>query len=140
MFAAAAVAGWILFLVLRTFVPETDGGTIPWTPIMTSSSFVVVMGLLCVFPSVISFVLMNKYQTDLTGTQAAVIYTTEPVFVTLVAMFMPGMISLLGVIAYENETLAVEQVVGGGLILLANVLALWPDSSRRAKASDENVV
>ena len=130
MFATAAVAGWGFFLATRGFVPEAVGGGAPaWLPIALSTDFAIIIGVLCVFPSLIAFALMNRYQTSLSAAQAAVIYTLEPLFASLFAMFLPGMITAMGVINYANETFTASHIIGGLLILVANVLALWPKRS-----------
>lgn len=132
MFATAAVAGWCCFFASRGFVPELSVIDSPsWAPIAISTDFVILIGVLCVFPSLIAFALMNRYQTSLSAAQAAVIYTLEPLFASLFAMFLPGMITAMGVIVYANETFSTPHIAGGLLILVANVLALWPARRRK---------
>jgi drug/metabolite transporter (DMT)-like permease len=69
---------------------------------------------------------MNKYQGHVTPAQAALIYTTEPIFATGWAMFLPALISLLCGIDYASERPGRELLIGGLIIVLGNALALWP--------------
>jgi drug/metabolite transporter (DMT)-like permease len=70
---------------------------------------------------------MNKFQPAITAAQAAVIYSLEPVFASTWALFLPGMLSLASGIEYLNEQVTWGLLSGGVLILLANVVALYPD-------------
>lgn len=69
---------------------------------------------------------MNTYQPLVSAVQAAVIYTMEPVFVSSWALFLPGILSFAYGLSYANEVLSLSMMLGGGLILVANVVALWP--------------
>lgn len=91
--------------------------------------FMVLILQLALFGSVVTFVGMNKFQPRLTAGQASVIYSTEPVFASLWAMVIPGMIAAFVATGYANETFTWQLVIGGLLILLANIVALIP--SRR---------
>jgi drug/metabolite transporter (DMT)-like permease len=80
------------------------------------------------FCTVIAFVYMNRWQPHVTATEAAIIYGAEPVFASALALFLPAWISRATGIDYPNETLTAELLIGGALILTANlVLQLkWP--------------
>jgi drug/metabolite transporter (DMT)-like permease len=85
--------------------------------------------MLSLFPSLLAFSWMNTYQPYVTAIQAAVIYTLEPVFVSAWAFFLPAILTAFCGIPYANETLTIPMVVGGGLIIAANFLALAPPGS-----------
>ena len=70
---------------------------------------------------------MNKYQPALSAVQAAVIYTLEPVFASLWAMFIPALLSIACYVTYENEKFSLTLLIGGSLVIAANALALWPE-------------
>jgi hypothetical protein len=65
---------------------------------------------------------MNRWQRLLPATEAGLIYTTEPVFASLFALFMPLWLSALLPIHYSNEQATENLLLGGGLITAANVL------------------
>jgi drug/metabolite transporter (DMT)-like permease len=69
---------------------------------------------------------MNKYQPSVSAVQAAVIYTLEPLFATSWAMILPLALSTMCGVVYGNEIISWSLILGGGTIILANVLALYP--------------
>ena len=128
MFAVVAVLASVVFASLRMKMPEvTASSGNGWMALAVQPRFYVLMSLLCIFPSLLAFAWMNKYQPALTAVQAAVIYTLEPVFASLFAMFLPALLSIACVVTYGNEEFSMPLVIGGGLVLMANVLALWPE-------------
>ena len=50
------------------------------------------------------------------------VYCIEPVLTSVLALFLPGLISIWTSINYANETLTVRLLIGGGLVTAANVL------------------
>jgi hypothetical protein len=74
---------------------------------------------------------MNRWQPEVSATEAGLIYATEPVFASIFALFLPAWIAGLTGINYANETITSHLLWGGGLVLLATVLLQLPD--RRAK-------
>ena len=128
MFAVVAVLASVVFAILRTRMPEVEASSShDWMALAVQPRFYGMIGLLCIFPSLLAFAWMNKYQPTLTAVQAAVIYTLEPVFASLWAMFLPALLSIACAVAYGNEKVSMPLLIGGGLVLLANVLALWPE-------------
>ena len=77
---------------------------------------------LTVFCTLGAFLLMNKWQPHIPATEAGLLYCAEPIFSSLMSLFLPGLFSAWALIAYANETLTPHMLVGGGLITLANVL------------------
>jgi drug/metabolite transporter (DMT)-like permease len=78
--------------------------------------------VLAAFCSVGAFLLMNHWQPRIDAVEAGMIYTSEPVFASAYALFLPAWISLIAGARYENETFTPALLTGGALILLANVL------------------
>ncbi len=78
-----------------------------------------VLTLLCTLGS---FTIMNVFQPRITATEAGLLYCSEPLFTSLMALFLPALFAAWGGFAYANETLSFHLVVGGGLITLANVI------------------
>ena len=131
MFAVVAFLASFIFVILRTQIPEaSESSSRDWMSLAEQPRFYWLIGFLCIFPSLLAFAWMNKYQPALTAVQAAVIYTLEPVFASLWAMFLPAMLSVACAVTYGNEAFSMPLVIGGGLVLVANVLALWPERVR----------
>lgn len=68
------------------------------------------------------YLFMNRWQRDVTATEAGIIYCVEPVIASALALFLPAWISIWADISYSNETLTPRLLIGGGLITAANVL------------------
>ncbi|WP_415909048.1 hypothetical protein [Oleiharenicola sp. Vm1] len=69
-----------------------------------------------------AFTLMNRFQPAITATEAGLLYCTEPLFASLLALFLPALFSAWAGFDYANETLTWRLLVGGGLITAANLL------------------
>lgn len=76
---------------------------------------------LTIFCTLITFLLANRWQPEVPAAEAGLLYCTEPVFTSLVTLFLPGLIAGWSGISYPNEVLTRNLLVGGGLILAANV-------------------
>ncbi len=125
MFLTVTVASAFLFCIVR----GQNDASLPIAGFVQLSCHVQYWSLiilLAFLPSLLAFSWMNTYQPHVTAVQAAVIYTTEPVFVTIWALFLPGILSYLFQLPLVNEHLSIPILVGGTVILFANVLALWP--------------
>jgi drug/metabolite transporter (DMT)-like permease len=77
------------------------------------------------FCTVGAFVAMNKYQPFVPATEAAIIYGTEPVWASILALFLPAWLSAWTAINYPNETLTLQLLIGGTLVLAANLILQW---------------
>ena len=91
---------------------------VPWT----SGAWLVFTGLLTVFCTLGSFILMIRWQPKITATEAGLIYCIEPVFASAMALFLPALFSAWAGFDYANERLTWHLLAGGGLVTLANVL------------------
>lgn len=87
-------------------------------------SFLMIL-ILALFCSVGAYGLMNSFQPRVSATEAGLIYTTEPIFTAGFAMFLPVLLGKLAGQTYANEALTTSLVVGGSLILAANLLMQW---------------
>ena len=100
-----------------------------------SSPATIVIALILTFASTLAACwLMNVWQPHISSTQASLIYCTEPLYTSLFALFMPAWISSLTGIAYANETITERLLIGGGLIIGANLIMLIPARPPRTKA------
>jgi len=99
---------------------------VPWS----SGPWLGFTALLTVFCTLGSFTLMNRWQPRITATEAGLIYCVEPVFASLMALFLPALLSRWAGLDYANEMLTWHLLCGGGLITLANVLLQWAPPRR----------
>ncbi len=93
-----------------------------WVLAYNSPAILSFMALLVLFCTLGGYLLMNYWQPHLPATQAGLIYCAEPLFVSLVAMFLPGWLSRMAGIDYPNERVGINLLLGGGLITGANLL------------------
>jgi drug/metabolite transporter (DMT)-like permease len=93
--------------------------------LVTASSPVAVwwlMSVLILVCTVLSFMLMNAWQHYAGAVQASLIYGSEPLYASVAALCLPGWFSALWGIEYSNESATTRLLLGGGLIMLANVV------------------
>lgn len=88
--------------------------------------------------TLMAFLWMNHWQPHVSATTAGLIYCLEPVFTSLFVLFLPGWFSTLAGITYANEVMTQPLVIGGGLILVANILMVR--GSRDATTLNEHGV
>ena len=67
---------------------------------------------------------MNTYQRYVSSTEAGLIYTTEPVFAACYALVLPSLIASLIGHPYANEALTIKLIIGGSLIIVANLIVI----------------
>jgi drug/metabolite transporter (DMT)-like permease len=72
--------------------------------------------------SLAAFLLMNHWQPHVDATTAGIVYCAEPLFATVIALFLPQMLGQFLGIGYPNEAFTTRLLLGGGLITLANIL------------------
>jgi drug/metabolite transporter (DMT)-like permease len=80
------------------------------------------VAVLALFCSVGAYLLMNHWQPRISATEAGLIYTTEPVFTAIYVIFLPQWIAAFTGNGYANEIPGPAMIIGGGLILAANLL------------------
>jgi drug/metabolite transporter (DMT)-like permease len=82
----------------------------------------ILIAVLAVFCSVGAYLLMNHWQPRISATEAGLIYTTEPIFTAVYVMFLPQWLAGLSGGGYPNESPGAAMIIGGGLIIAANLL------------------
>ena len=113
------VAESVVFLILTACsAPSTSAVFVVWK----SAWWIVITLALTGFCTLGSFSLMNRWQPTLSATEAGLTYCIEPIFGSIIALFLPAMLSVWAVVAYQNEHATWTLLVGGGLITIANVL------------------
>lgn len=113
-----AVQGAVFALMAALTAPRLSDLLVPWT----SGAWVGGTLALTLFCTLGSFLLMNKWQPFITTTEAGLIYCAEPLFASVMALFVPGLVSAWAGFNYPNEELTLHLLVGGGLITAANIL------------------
>ena len=93
---------------------------------LESGPVLALLALLVVICTLGSYLLMNHWQPRVTPTHAGLIYCCEPLFASVLAVFLPGMFAVLAGVAYANESPGWELLAGGTLITLANLLMVLP--------------
>jgi len=84
-----------------------------------ASGFLAVLVVVCTLGG---YLVMNRWQRDVTATEAGLVYSVEPVLTSVLTLFLPAWISIWANINYPNESLTSRLLLGGGLITVANVL------------------
>ncbi|MEO6600566.1 MAG: EamA family transporter, partial [Polyangiaceae bacterium] len=115
MFAGVAVL--LTPVALGTMRGIADLGVLFGTPMAVG--LVLVLTVPC---TIVAFSLMNRYQPEVSASEAGIIYCVEPMFASLFALFLPGIVATLAHIEYANEVLSTRLLLGGGLLISANVL------------------
>jgi drug/metabolite transporter (DMT)-like permease len=100
--------------------------------LLGSGTWVACTVALTIFSTLGAFLLMNRWQPLVRASEAGIIYCAEPVFAALLALFLPGWISIWGGVGYSNERATAALLLGGALITAANLVAqLWPGAEHR---------
>ncbi|HWZ88544.1 MAG TPA: hypothetical protein VNW92_06830 [Polyangiaceae bacterium] len=113
-------------IALRTARGVADIELLFATPV--SAALVFLLSVPC---TTIAFSLMNRYQPEVGPSEAGIIYGAEPLFASLFALFLPGIFGALAAVSYANERLTGRLLVGGGLVVIANVLLQLPFGAAR---------
>jgi drug/metabolite transporter (DMT)-like permease len=115
IFAMEAVIFWAL---AGATAPDAAALLVPWH----SPAWVGMTAALTLICTLGAFTLMNRWQPIITATEAGLIYCVEPIFTSLLAVFLPALFSVWAGITYANEHATTHLLIGGGLITVANVL------------------
>jgi hypothetical protein len=117
MFGAMALTAWPLAFALARHPADVVRAA-------GSGEIILLFTLLLFGCTLVTFPLANHWQPKVTATQAGLLYCTEPVFTSLVCLFVPGWISRTTGLTYPNESLHQRLILGGSCILAANVWIL----------------
>ncbi len=128
MFALLGVMG------LTACLPLMQAGVNDWADAWGHPICWVMLAVVTLGCTLFSFLAMNKWQPHVTPVEAGLIYCIEPVSTAVASLFLPAWLSSWCGISYANETLHVGLLIGGGLILLANVVLLAPGPANRSAA------
>jgi drug/metabolite transporter (DMT)-like permease len=113
----------VVLAPIALFTMRTPG---EMTLLFSTPTAVGFLFVLCVPCTVLAFSWMNRYQPDLSASEAGIVYGAEPLFASLLSLFLPGIFSSLANVEYANEALTTDLLLGGGLVIAANVLLQLP--------------
>ena len=113
-----ATEGVIFTVMALGTAPSPADCLVPFT----SAPWLGFTGLLTLICTLAAFLLMIRWQPKITATEAGLIYCFEPVFASVMALFLPALFSRWAGLDYPNELMTWQLVAGGGLITFANVL------------------
>jgi drug/metabolite transporter (DMT)-like permease len=116
----------VMFLLMALFSAPPVWATAPhladcWQAFATPAALVF-MALLVVVGTLAGYMIMNYWQKKVSATEAGLIYCTEPVWASALALFLPAWFSIWAGINYPNELLTVHLLIGGTLVTAANAL------------------
>jgi hypothetical protein len=123
MFAAVAL------LVLPATV-LTGGGLWEWAAVYRSGAAAALTVFLTVVCTLVPYTIMNHWQQHMPATQASLIYACEPLLAGGLVLFVPAWLSRLAAVNYPNEVVGGHLLLGGGLVIAANLLVLWQASRK----------
>lgn len=114
------------------FVVASAPGIHECLQIYSTVPAVVLLAVLVLVCSIAPFLLMNRFQRDVSASEAGLVYCAEPVLTSLLALFLPAWLSLWADVNYPNEHLTLPLLAGGGLVTAANVLlqSRWLEANR----------
>jgi drug/metabolite transporter (DMT)-like permease len=78
--------------------------------------------VLTTFCTLGGMILMFTYQRRVGATTASVIYCTEPLFASGFAFVLPGILSVMLNLDYANESMTVNLLIGGLLVVASNLI------------------
>lgn len=117
---------WIMFVTETVVFWALAAGTAPDLAMLiepwTSGPWLGLTAILTLFCTFGSFGLMNAWQPKITATEAGLMYCIEPIFASLMALFLPGLFSIWAAVNYPNERATWTLLVGGALITSANII------------------
>lgn len=112
----------VLFLPITAMMARQPSDLLGAGASWPALGLVLILASVC---SVVAYLLMNHWQPRVTATEAGLIYTTEPLFTAVYVLFLPCLLASLIGQSYGNETVTQALLVGGSLIVSANVVMQW---------------
>lgn len=123
-------------LIMLPVVCATGGSPRLWFVSYNSAPAIGLIVFLTAGCTLLAYGVMNYWQRHICATHASLIYCCEPLFTSIFALFVPGLLSLVAGIAYANEKISIHLLAGGGLITAANLLVLFYSSKMPVRPED----
>jgi drug/metabolite transporter (DMT)-like permease len=132
----SAVMFACIALIMLPVICFTGGKPTQWLVSYNSAPAIGLITFLTIGCTLVAYGLMNYWQKHICATHASLIYCCEPLFTSIFALFVPGIISAIAATNYLNEKLTLHLIIGGGLITAANLLVLVYSSKLPIRPSD----
>ena len=117
---------WVMFLGITLFATPctfllTEKSSDIYTALASPAALglIATMAILC---SIGAYGLMNRWQGFVSSVEAGLIYCAEPVFTSIIALFLPAIVGIWMGRSIANESLTIALIGGGILITIANVI------------------
>lgn len=120
MFLGTTLCGALALIPLPG---QTLAQAFVWTSYLTNPVYLSITLTICLVCTLGPFHLMNKHQAKVGPTQAAVIYSLEPLFAAAAGTVLPGLLQMAFGGTYPQERITWSLIAGGALLLLANCVA-----------------
>jgi drug/metabolite transporter (DMT)-like permease len=114
---------FVALLILPVAVTTADGRG-EWREVYSSSPAIVLTIFLSLVCTLTPYTLMNFWQQKLPAAHASLIYAAEPLITSVFALFLPAWLSSFAAVNYANEVIGWHLLIGGGLVIAANLLVL----------------
>jgi drug/metabolite transporter (DMT)-like permease len=122
-------------LLMLPVVCATGGRPAHWLASYNSGSAIGLLLFLTLGSTLLAYWVMNYWQRHVCATHASLIYCCEPLFTSVFALFVPGLLSVIAGTDYANEKLTIHLLIGGGLITGANLLVMAYSATSTAQQS-----
>ncbi len=116
----------VMFAVITLISLATTAFTVESTEQVTtllgSGGILGLTSVLVVFCTLIAYTMMNYWQPHVPAAEAGLVYCAEPVFTSMFALVLPSILGAWVGVGYANEVITKSLLLGGSLILGANIL------------------
>lgn len=134
---ATSVMFVCITLLMLPVTAITGGNPLHWLASYNSAPAIGLLVFLTLGCTLLAYWVMNYWQRHICATHASLIYCCEPLFTSIFALFVPGLVSAMAGTDYANEKLTTHLLVGGGLITAANLLVLAYSSKLPITPNDQ---
>jgi drug/metabolite transporter (DMT)-like permease len=112
----------VMIALTLPFVACSGPGLAGLGPCLAAPGVIPVMIVIILICTCLPYAIMNRWQREVSSTEAGIIYCSEALFAAGSSLILPALLApLLGVV-YANESPSLAMVLGGGLILAGAVL------------------
>jgi drug/metabolite transporter (DMT)-like permease len=119
---SSLVMFFVMALITVPVALATTAQASDWVVAFSQPSILGFMAVLILFCTLCAFIMMNRWQPHIPAAQAGLIYGAEPVLASMFALVLPGWYSAVALLNYPNEQLTTSLLIGGSLIVGANLL------------------
>ena len=115
---AFTITGACLIPIVAVTAPSASALTIAYS----SGPLLLCLAILTIICTLTGMILQFTFQRGVGAVGAAVIYCTEPLFASGLAFVLPVLLSGLLGISYANEQMTTNLLIGGLLVIAANLI------------------